>query len=159
MPNLGNEATVAATETWLTPPYIVEALGGFDLDPCSAPNMPWKIAERSYTEQDDGLLQPWFGRVFMNPPYGRKLGPFLKKLVEHGDGIALTFARTETRAFFDYVWPHADAIMFLKGRVRFYKPDGTQGQSSGSPSCLIAYGSENVGALYASGLEGRVVKL
>lgn len=159
MTNWGNELAVAGTETWLTPPELVEALGRFDLDPCSAPNMPWKIADNVYTEEDDGLMQPWVGRVFMNPPYGNKLGLFLKRLAEHGDGVALVFARTETRAFFDYVWPHADAIMFLKGRVRFYRPDGSRGASSGSPSVLLAYGGDNVEALRSSGLEGVVLDL
>lgn len=163
MPNFGNEQSVAGTDTWLTPPEIVRALGHFDLDPCAAPNMPWQIAEQSYTEADDGLVRPWFGRVFMNPPYGRKLPPFLQRLAEHGNGIALVFARTETRAFFDYVWPHADAIMFIRGRIRFYRPDGTQGDSSGSPSCLIAYGDNNVEALYeaqqSDSIRGVVVPL
>jgi hypothetical protein len=159
MTNWGNETTVAKTEVWLTPPSMVEALGHFDLDPCSAENMPWRITDRYYTEKDDGLAQQWEGRVFMNPPYGPKLDPFLHKLAQHGDGIALVFARTETRAFFRNVWGIADAIMFLKGRVKFYRPDGTQGQSSGSPSCLIAYGQNNVDALYESGLEGFIIRL
>ena len=159
MTNWGNELSVAKTEIWLTPPEIVRALGHFDLDPCSEEVMPWKIADHKFTEKDDALSQQWFGRVFMNPPYGPKLGKFLGKLSEYGNGIALVFARTETRAFFDHVWPKADAIMFLKGRVKFYRPDGTQGQSSGSPSCLIAYGEENVKALYDSGLEGFVIRL
>lgn len=159
MTNWGNEASVAGTEVWLTPPEIVRSLGSFDLDPCSAEDMPWKIADNFYTEKDDGLAQEWQGRVFMNPPYGPKLNLFLEKLSAHGDGVALVFARTETRAFFDYVWPKADAIMFLKGRVRFYRPDGTQGKSSGSPSCLIAYGQRNVDALYECGLDGVVIPL
>jgi len=157
--NWGNETTVAKTEVWLTPPKLVKALGNFDLDPCSAEDMPWSIADRCYTEKDDGLAQQWEGRVFMNPPYGPKLDPFLHKLAQHGNGIALVFARTETRAFFRNVWNKADAIMFLKGRVKFYRPDGTQGQSSGSPSCLIAYGANNVKALYQSGLEGAIIPL
>jgi hypothetical protein len=159
MPNWGNEQSVANTEVWLTPPPLVRALGKFDLDPCAAENMPWQIATNSYTEKDNGLTQRWQGRVFMNPPYGTKLDPFLHKLAEHGNGIALVFARTETRAFFRNVWTRADAIMFLKGRVKFYRPDGTQGQSSGSPSCLIAYGPNNVQALYESNLEGVVIPL
>lgn len=159
MTNWGNEQTVAKTEVWLTPPEIVRALGEFDLDPCSEEIMPWQLTKHKFTIKDDGLVQQWFGRVFMNPPYGPKLDKFLHKLAEHGNGIALVFARTETRAFFRNVWPRANAIMFLKGRVRFYRPDGTQGQSSGSPSCLIAYGENNVKALYDSGLEGYIVRL
>jgi hypothetical protein len=159
MTNWGNEATVAKTEVWLTPPSIIHALGEFDLDPCSEEEMPWQVAKNKYTEKDDGLVQQWEGRVFMNPPYGPKLNPFLSKLADHGNGIALVFARTETRAFFDSVWPRANAIMFLRRRVKFYRPDGTQGKSSGSPSCLIAYGRSNVQALYDSGLDGVIITL
>jgi len=159
MTSWGNEETVAKTNVWLTPPGLVAALGEFDLDPCSAEDMPWEIAKNKYTEKDNGLVQDWEGRVFMNPPYGRLLDPFLHKLAGHGNGIALVFARTETRAFFRNVWGRADAIMFLKGRVNFYRPDGTQGASSGSPSCLIAYGTSNVEALDASNLEGHIVDL
>ena len=154
MTSWGNEATVAKTNVWLTPPELVAALGEFDLDPCSAEDMPWEIAKNKYTEKDDGLVQDWEGRVFMNPPYGRLLDPFLHKLAGHGNGIALVFARTETRAFFRNVWGRADAIMFLKGRVKFYRPDGTQGASSGSPSCLIAYGYHNYRTLRDCALEG-----
>jgi len=159
VPSFGNEPSVGATETWLTPPNILHELGYFDLDPCAAPNMPWRTAGTMLTEEDDGLSVEWSGRVFMNPPYGRKLPPFLKKLSEYGDGIALVFARTETRAFHDYVWPHADAIMFLKGRLKFFRPDGTQGDSAGAPSCLIAYGERNVGSLYQADLNGVIVGL
>jgi len=159
MTNFGGEQSVAGTDVWLTPPDMVRALGKFDLDPCSAEVMPWELATNRYTEADDGLAQDWVGRVFMNPPYGRKLPPFLAKLADHGDGIALVFARTETRAFFESVWPRADAIMFLKGRVKFYRPDGTQAGTSGSPSCLIAYGRANAAALADSGLSGVFINL
>ena len=159
MPNLGNESTVAGTEVWLTPPEIIKSLGEFDLDPCASEDRPWDSAKNHFTIKDDGLVQDWYGRVWCNPPYGKKLDPFLHRLAEHGNGIALVFARTETRAFFRNVWDRADAILFIKGRIRFYRPDGTQGQSAGSPSCLIAYGKDNVDVLYSSGIEGRVVHL
>jgi hypothetical protein len=93
MANLGNESTVAGTDVWLTPPYVIEALGEFDLDPCASVDRPWDTAKSHYTIEDDGLLQPWFGRVWCNPPYGPKLGPFLRKMAEHENGIALVFAR------------------------------------------------------------------
>ena len=51
------------TDEWYTPSWIVDALGTFDLDPCSPANPPHKIAEKIYTEQDDGIVQPWTGRV------------------------------------------------------------------------------------------------
>lgn len=159
MTNLGGETTVAATDVWLTPPHIIKALGHFDLDPCSSLDRPWDTADKHFTIDDDGIAQPWAGRVWCNPPYGKAMNPFLKKMVEHNNGIALIFARTETRAFFDYVWDKADAILFLKGRLRFHYPDGAQGGTAGSPSVLIAYGAENVKALEECNLDGKMVYL
>jgi hypothetical protein len=58
---------------WLTPPCLLRRLGPFDLDPCSPVNRPWDTARHHYTIEDDGLQQPWFGRVFCNPPYDTAL--------------------------------------------------------------------------------------
>ena len=160
MPNLGNEKSVSATDVWLTPPYIIKALGDFDLDPCASINRPWDTARNHYTIKDNGLEQEWHGRVWCNPPYGPKLGPFLHKLSNHpGGGVALVFARTETKAFFDYVWNKATAVFFIKGRIRFHKPDGQLGGTSGSPSVLIAYGEFEAKALENLQLNGKFVRI
>ena len=80
----------------------------------------------------------------MNPPYGNRTKQWMKKMAEHDNGIALIFARTETRIFFPYIWDYADSIFFVKGRLNFYHIDGTRGDAnSGAPSVLIAYGKEN----------------
>ena len=86
------------TDEWLTPPEILAALGPFDLDPCTPDAMPWQTAAARYTKRDDGLAQPWRGRVWLNPPFGREAVRWLRKLAAHGDGVALVPARTETRA-------------------------------------------------------------
>ena len=79
MPQIGNSGDV-----WLTPKHIIDALGKFDLDPCAAPlPRPWETASTSFIEADDGLSQEWFGRVWMNPPYGRDIGAWMKKMAEH----------------------------------------------------------------------------
>ena len=160
MPNLGNEATVSGTDVWLTPPYILEAVGPFDLDPCASVDRPWDTAAKHFTIEDDGLAQEWTGRIWCNPPYGPPMAKWLQRLAAHpGGGMALIFARTETKAFFDHVWDKADAILFLKGRIRFYKPDGTLGGTAGSPSVLIAYGDSEVTRLETCGLAGKLVYL
>lgn len=148
-------------DDWVTPPEIIKALGEFDLDPCSIKNHPWPIGKINYfPPEKDGLIEPWVNRVFLNPPYGPQTGLWLKRLADHGNGIALTYARTETRMFFNYVWNRADAIMFLEGRLFFYTPEGIRAKhNSGGPSCLIAYGKRNVEALYLSGLKGYICKL
>jgi len=144
-------------DEWLTPPDLVRVLGGFDLDPCAPVKRPWNTADHHYTVLDDGLRNPWFGRVWMNPPYGRETGIWLDRLKKHGNGIALIFARTETRMFFNYIWNDADGILFLRGRLAFFHVDGTEGGHAGAPSCLIAYGRNNVNALRDSKLDGSLV--
>lgn len=160
MPNLGNEASVAATDIWLTPPYIIEALGQFDLDPCASEDRPWDTAHKHYTIKDDGLIQAWSGRVWCNPPYGPKMGPFLSKLASHPEGgTALVFARTETRAFFEFVWDKATAVLFLKGRLKFHKPNGEEGGPANSPSVLIAYGEADAEILANCNLNGKYIRI
>ena len=144
-------------EEWLTPPYIINAIGPFDLDPCAPIKRLFDTARSHYTINDDGLAQPWQGRVWLNPPYGDQTIKWVQRLAEHGKGTALIFARTETSTFFPWVWEYASAVMFLRGRVKFYNVDGTQGGSAGAPSCLIAYGAEDGIKLEQSGLDGRVV--
>ena len=148
-----------AKDEWLTPPEIVRALGTFDLDPCSPVNRPWPTALRHLTVEDDGLMQDWNGRVGLNPPYGDETGLWLRRLANHGNGVALVFARTETGWFFDAVWHLANAVFFFKGRVAFYHVTGEQGDSAGAPSVLVAYGADNVRALRSSGLDGQVIEL
>jgi hypothetical protein len=150
---------VAQSHVWLTPPEIVGALGPFDLDPCAAPEpRPWPTADLHYTLPQDGLQLPWFGRVWCNPPFGNEAAAWLARMAEHGNGIALTFARTETAMFERHVWPHAAAVMFLFRRPHFHRPDGARAEgNSGGPICLIAYGPTNALALRHSGLRGQVV--
>lgn len=148
------------TDVWLTPPNLIKSLGEFDLDPCSPNNLPWHTAKNFYSLDNgqDGLLLDWYGRVWLNPPYSN-WALFVEKLKHHGNGIALIFARTETRGFFEHIWNDADSILFLKRRVKFVKADLSGGGSSTAPSVLIAYGANNTLALEASGLEGKLIKL
>ena len=136
-------------EEWLTPPNIIKALGSFDLDPC-APHeskRPWNTAGKHYALPADGLKMEWEGRVWCNPPYGRKTFDWLNKLAKHGNGIALIFARTETIGFHREIWNKADGIFFFKGRLKFYHVTGEQGGTANAPSCLVAYGRKNAETL------------
>lgn len=144
-------------DEWLTPPSIIEALGYFDLDPCAPIVRPWPTAGAFYTSEVDGLKQDWFGRVWLNPPFGREAVKWLRRLMQHGNGIALIPARTETAMFYECVWGKADAVCFIKGRPHFHYVDGTRAKAnSGAPICLAAYGTSNSLALRLSGL-GQVV--
>lgn len=141
---------------WITPRHVLDALGEFDLDPCACDPQPWQTAATMWTEH--GLGRPWFGQVWLNPPYGRETIKWLRKLSKHGSGIALIFARTETEFFCQYVWPCAAGILFLSRRLPFCRPDGTACKhNSGGPSCLVAYGPECAERLLHSGLAGFIV--
>lgn len=149
-------------DEWLTPREIVQALGPFDLDPCSPITRPWDTAKRHLTMKDDGLSQPWDckERVWLNPPYGQFTDEWLEKLALHGNGIALIFARTETETWFNWVWPQASAILFIKGRLYFHHVSGVRAKSnSGAPSALIAYGHANEAALRNSKIAGHFLRL
>lgn len=153
-----HQRSIGKSQTHLTPPEIIQSLGPFDLDPCTPDFMPWPTATKRYTETDNGLTQPWEGRVWLNPPFDRRVvGRFIERLVAHGNGIALVHARTEAE-WFVRVW-QADALLFLADRIHFHDKDGKrQKANSGAPLVLAAFGITNVDALTKSGLGGFLVE-
>lgn len=160
----GHHKSRAGTVVWLTPPYIIDALGGadsFDLDPCSPARRPWDTARRHYTRADDGLACPWFGRVWLNPPYtSSEIGKWMGRMAAHGAGTALIFARTETEAFRKWVWEAADSVLFLYGRLHFCLPDGSRApHNGGAPSVLCGYGRTDTDILAAADLPGSFIPL
>lgn len=147
-------------KTWLTPKHIIDALGHFDTDPCCPPKMPWRTADRMLTKEDDGTTAPWIGRVWLNPPYGRDAIPFLKRMAHYeGGGIALLFTRTDTDAWQSLVFPFAHSILFLKGRLRFCRANGTEVDRATAPSALIAYSQKDARSISKSGIRGTLVRL
>jgi hypothetical protein len=140
---------------WYTPPELFEALGvRFDLDP-AAPvgGVPWVPADRHYSREDDGLTQPWSGRVWLNPPYGLGIGRWMGRLAEHGDGLALVFARTDM-LWFQRAMNEATAVCFIKDRLNFIPGEGQQREPrpASAPSVLLAYGVSCALTLAESGI-------
>lgn len=141
---------------WYTPKYIFDAIGlEFDMDPCSpGEGFTFVPAKKHLTIVDDGLTSDWDGTVFMNPPYGKHTKDWMKKLVEHGNGIALVFSRTDVAWFQDSV-PSASLVCFISSRIKFYKGGIKEDCIVGTPgagSVLIAYGEKSAEALKKSGL-------
>lgn len=154
----GHQSAKMKSDTWLTPPSLIKSLGDFDLDPCSPLNRPWDTATHHYTIKENGLLQKWFGRVWLNPPYGRFMRQWLVKMSSHLNGIALIFARTDTKDFQDYVFPFVESMLFIRGRITFLDPFGnTPKYNGGAPSVLLSYSEFDSDAISASGIEGRHV--
>jgi phage N-6-adenine-methyltransferase len=125
-----------SSDEWSTPQDVVDVLSGwfgpFDLDPCCRPETA--KAPAFFAKGDDGLTQPWHGRVWVNPPYSDPR-PWIEKAiqtVESGEArrvVMLLPCSTDTAWFHDLVIPHAD-IVFMRGRVRFL---GWMGTPIGSP--------------------------
>jgi hypothetical protein len=158
--NVSHEISENTTTEWLTPPWIINSFPKFTLDPCAPSVRPWNTAKIHYTKDENGLLLPWFGSVWCNPPYSRDMGPWFEKMVAHKNVLTLVFARTETELFFNYVWSKAYSILFIKRRVIFHKVDGTKASGSpGAPSVIISYNAISHKKLEKCGIEGRLIKL
>lgn len=147
---------------WYTPSEIraavVAALGGIvDLDPCADPGRTFP-ATHHYTEAENGLIRPWVGRVYMNPPYGRTIGQWTTKLRDElRDGwaleaVALLPARVDTAWWHELAPP---VTCFIRGRLRF---SGYE-QSAPFPSAACYFGPNqsrfeaafaSLGSLYAA---------
>lgn len=120
-----------ATDNWATPQWLFDSLDEefhFDLDVCaSEENAKCKTF---YTKEQDGLLMPWNGTVWCNPPYGRVIEKWVRKAHDYaksgGTAVMLIPARTDTKWFHDYVYGQME-IRFLRGRVKF------GGRKSGAP--------------------------
>lgn len=157
-----HQKTVGDTQTWITPQWItpqwiIDELGPFDLDPCAAETQPWPCAKHSYKAA--GLERDWVGTIWLNPPFDRyQVSKWVEKLADHGKGIALLHARTETDWFLP-AWQRASGIMFLSTRLHFHYPDGARAKAnSGAPACLVSFGTECLQRLENSKMGGWLVK-
>jgi len=142
------------TMEWYTPPYIFEALNiAFDTDVCSPGHdkVPWIPAAAHIILPIDGLKVPWYGRIWMNPPYGKLTRAWFERFVKHPCGIALAFSRTDT-AWFHQCASQCDAILFMRKRIRFIDYLGYEGGTPGNGSMLVANGADCVKALKDSNL-------
>jgi hypothetical protein len=136
---------LSETFEWYTPRLYVEAvrevLGAIDLDPASCEQANATVgAATFYTQDDDGLAQPWFGRLFCNPPY-KDLAPlFADKLAAEYDAgnvteaILLVNSYSTERGWYQRLLA-ARPVCFVAGRVRFVSPI----ERGGSPSHGTAF--------------------
>lgn len=115
---------------WCTPQDFFDKLNAefnFTLDPCATEKSA--KCKKFFTALEDGLKQDWGGyRVFVNPPYGRQIGKWVKKCYEESQKsdtvvVLLIPSRTDTRYFHDYILGKAE-IRFVKGRLTFWDLDG-----------------------------------
>ena len=126
---------MSKTYEWATPIDLFTELDKefhFTLDPCATEENA--KCSKYYTIKENGLIQDWSNEmVFLNPPYGRNIGLWVKKLSEN-KGVALLPARTDTRWFHTYIYNKAE-IRFIKGRIKF----GNSKNSAPFPSMIVIF--------------------
>ncbi|GFO82012.1 MAG: DNA N-6-adenine-methyltransferase of bacteriophage [Methyloceanibacter sp.] len=137
---------------WSTPDDLfadLNAIFHFDLDACACPSNA-KCA-RFYTVDEDALSQRWNGTVWMNPPYGRQIGAFMKKAYEESllgsTVVSLVPSRTDTSWWHRYV--KRGQVVFLRGRLRF----GGAETSAPFPSAIVIFWGGRLGQAVRPELE------
>lgn len=126
------------TDLWATPLHFFAELHrefGFTLDVCALPENA--KCTRYFTPEQDGLKQRWTGICWMNPPYGRRIGEWVRKAYESSrEGatvVCLLPARTDTRWWHEYV--KKGEVRFVRGRLRF----GEAATSAPFPSAVVVF--------------------
>ena len=141
------------SDEWYTPKRIFDALNvTFDLDVACPPEGPRYTPTRYYFHEH-ALERKWFGFVWMNPPFGHMSTKraWLAKFFAHGDGIALLPDRTSA-PWWQEAAPLAHAILFVNGKIKFERPDGSVGPQPGTGTCLFAAGPRAACVLENCGL-------
>ena len=135
----------SATDNWSTPQDFFDKLNDefhFTLDVCADENN--HKCEHYYTKEIDGLSRPWIGTIWCNPPYGRKIGEWVRRAyfsshIGSATVVMLLPARTDTRWFHDYIYNKSNTeIRFIKGRLKF----GGCKNSAPFPSMVVIFRSK-----------------
>ena len=136
------------SDDYYTPKWIFDKLNiTFDLDVAAPPGgCHWIPATNYYDQQTNGLTSDWYGNVFMNPPFS-KPNDWVHKFMQHANGIALL--PLSKSQWFEKIWNDQNAIVNIP-RFTFDDPKGGNG-SIFMPTCLVAYGQDNVNALHNIG--------
>lgn len=129
----------SATDLWETPQEFFDKLDAefhFELDVCALPENA--KCKKYFTPEQDGLLQEWRGACWMNPPYGRQIGAWMKKAYDstvYGGTtvVCLVPARTDTAWWHDYAM--RGEVRFVRGRLKF----GGAKNSAPFPSAVVIF--------------------
>lgn len=153
---MGYWDTPGQSDEWYTPARVFEALGcRFDLDVAPARYGKAHVPADTLLE-GCGLTLAWpeNSYVWCNPPFGGRNGiePWLNRFFEHGNGIALAPDRTSAPWFWS-AWSRSDAVLFTR-KLRFLRPDGTEGVSPSNGTALFAAGDRASASLSRAARKG-----
>lgn len=146
------------SERWQTPPEIFDPLMAefqFDLD--AAADDDTKRLEFFISNSLE--CKDWPGsRIWLNPPYGRKLGPFVRRAADEADKgkliVALIPFRCRAAWWHESIINRASEVRCVRKRIKFMRLDGTRGKFTGScDSCIVVWpGGKNITRLVSQGL-------
>ena len=132
----------SATDLWSTPQDFFDKLNAkyaFTLDVCATPDNA--KCEKFFTKDDDGLAQDWYGTCWMNPPYGRTIGQWVRKAHKSSQSgatvVCLLPARTDTAWWHDFA--AKGQVEFIRGRLKF----GDAKNLAPFPSALVVFGANS----------------
>lgn len=138
-------------DCWYTPAEILHPLGTFDLDPACDSRCPNRTAIRMVGPDENGLSMPWFGRVWCNPPFSNVV-PWVDRMINHGNGVMLVFARSDA-IWFQRAVESAGGVLLLAGRTTFARPDGSKSRCP-LGCALLPFGDRNQESVRRSGIRG-----
>lgn len=144
------------SDEYYTPKYIFDALEAtFDMDVAAPIDHTYIHVPAKEFITRDSLDLEWNGFIWMNPPFGKRNGliPWLDKFFQHANGIALVPDRTSAPWWQDAA-SKSQRILFVKGKIKFIKPNGTIGEQPSTGTTLMAVGEKENAALAIAELNG-----
>lgn len=148
---MGQHEMIGKSDEWYTPKYIFDALGcEFNLDVAHPENYITHVPAKNILSKDS-LSKEWDGFVWCNPPFGGRNGilPWAEKFIQHGNGIMLTPDRSSA-PWWQYLARHSQLILFVAGKIKFVKPDGSTGNQPANGTTLFSLGGKGLDALIAA---------
>ena len=140
------------SEEWYTPSEYIDAaklvMGGIDIDPATNETAQGIIqAKTFYTKQQDGLQHDWFGRLWLNPPYGKQCVAFVSRAINQfeignlDEGILLLNSNSSDSSWWQPLWDYT--LCFFNGRINFYSLDGELKNNSTHGTCFVYLGTKH----------------
>lgn len=138
------------SDEWYTPQYIFDALEcEFDTDVAAPIDKTFCCVPAKSFITENSLSASWEGFIWCNPPFGGRNGiePWAEKVIKQGTGIILTPDRTST-AWWQKLAHRSHEILFIHGKVKFIRPDGSEGKSPSNGTTLFGFGENAIRALH-----------
>lgn len=151
-----NTVESGRSDEWYTPKYVFDAMRCvFDLDVSAPVDRTHCCVPARIFITDNSLDLPWRGFVWMNAPFGNQADKFkwLNKFISHANGVALTPDRTSA-PWWQHMAKSSDAVLFVAGKIKFIRPDGSIGESPAQGACLFAIGEEGKRTLMMAEFNG-----